>query len=112
MSAWRLVVKKIYECGGSATTSQLSRVFSASFNLQSALTQAKRWGVVVNNGRHGEKTIYTLTDLGLLFAAGLAELVMVGSTHPPRPQYCFKMKVTWLRVHVDDAASEVLRVRP
>lgn len=93
MSAWRLVVKELYRHGGWTTSPILSDQFAECFDLKSAITQAKKFGLIENCGRWGMVTVYSLTDLGYLFAAKWVSLEMVGATNPPRRQYCFKLNM-------------------
>lgn len=72
MSTWKLVTRRLYEIGGSASYRQIDNGTISSLDIHGALTTARLLGVITSNRKkgYGIEATYALTEMGRLWCEG------------------------------------------
>ncbi len=95
MSAWKVVVRRLYDRGGTATTRQIDDG-SLPFDPLPSLLQARNLGLASSTGRHGLRgATHSLTHKGVLWCEGKLRDVRGDGTAKSRKSLGFI--ATWLR---------------
>jgi hypothetical protein len=88
MSAWKILLQRLYQEGGSATRYVLDR---GDFTLDKPLERLAEFGLVAPHGRHNGSVAkpWEITAKGVAFAEGRIRFALLG----PRPA---RFVATWL----------------
>lgn len=92
MSAWRILVKNLYNIGGTGVRSQFDDLGSYS-NSATGLVMAQRLGLMTREGKR-QGTVWRITALGRAFVEGRAEVkpsvgARTGGRAPMRVAACW-----------------------
>jgi hypothetical protein len=96
MSAWKIVVRRLHNLGGTANTRRLD---DGSFDCLQALACSRRLGLTVSTGRSPEGATHSLTERGLLWCEGKLRDTRGEGTAMTRKS--MGLIATWLRALPD-----------